>query len=282
MYPALVNHDDGVGFDGKQILYDGTGQAQSLIQCVFFGAPNNWVTRNACVKVHAAREKFYSSQGIKKSERGSYDHTIRYGLESTDSFLTPQKGIHSIGGADGAVAARSDMTMGTWDQTTLIYPDDAGGATLHLCGGHDSSDEENATAFTKLCAGELYLTSRGTVPADSNLETSTTPYKESILQKMMFDGMDKGTRDDLRALVRGQQDNPPYDISLATNDSFSLVELGRLQFIAGQGGSATCIIEAPLGMFDMRSILTTSEGHMDGTVTANLEVNVELLGLSEM
>ncbi len=239
------------------------------------------VTRNACVKIHAAREAFYKDQGIKKSERGSYDHTIRYGLEGTDSFLTPQKGVHTIGGADAAVAARSDMTMGTWDQTTLIYPDDPTGATLHLTGGHNSSDEESASSFTKLCAGELYLTSRGTVPADSNLESSTTPYQDSILQKLMFNDA-TAQRDELVELVRGQQDNPPYDITLATNDSYSLVELGRLQFIAGQGGSATCIIEAPLGLFEMRSILSTSEGHLDGTVTANLEVNVELLGLSEM
>ena len=152
---------------------------------------------------------------------------------------------------------------------------------MHLTGGHNSSDEENAAAFTKLCAGELYLTSRGTVPADSNLESSTTPYQDSILQKLMFNDA-TGQRDELVELVRGQQDNPPYDISLATNDSYSLVEVGRLQFVAGQGGSATCIIEAPLGLFEMRALLATSEGHLDGIVTANIEVNVELLGLSEM
>ncbi len=42
VYPAIVNHDDGSGDDGKQIMFNGTGQAQSLVQCVFFGAPNNW------------------------------------------------------------------------------------------------------------------------------------------------------------------------------------------------------------------------------------------------
>ena len=41
-------------------------------------APKNWVFRNGAVKLHAGREKMFRNAGIKKSDRGRYDKTIRY------------------------------------------------------------------------------------------------------------------------------------------------------------------------------------------------------------
>ena len=90
-----------------------------------------------------------------------------------------------------------------------------------------------------------------------------------------------GLQDEVRAEVRDQADNPAYDISVLNNDQYEMVELGRLQFVAGQASSATCVIDVPYGLFEVRGIASTTEG-----VTAvgdhNLEMNVELVGMFPM
>ena len=61
-------------------------------------APNTWVTRNAIVKTHAARENMFKQQGVKKSERGAYSRTIRPTWDADpDTFRTPVKGDTSGG-----------------------------------------------------------------------------------------------------------------------------------------------------------------------------------------
>ena len=69
-------------------------------------APNTWVTRNAFVKAHAARENMFKLQGVKKSERGAYSRTIRPTWDaSPNTFLVPQK---------GPTAGAVDVVGGTW------------------------------------------------------------------------------------------------------------------------------------------------------------------------
>ena len=178
---------------------------------------------------------------------------------------------------DGELTNRTPYVGGTWDETRIIYPDDASGATLHLIGGH--STEETTTAFDSLCAGQLYLSSRGTIDSDSNEEFDTTPFKDSILQKMLRPNAE-GIRDEVRAEVRNQADNPPYDINVLHNDSYDAVELGRLSFVIGQSSSATAIIEAPLGMFEAHFACASARAATN--IAGNVEMCVELLGLSEM
>lgn len=280
-YPAIQRGDDTVGDQGTGILYGGaaaTSQDDQIIQLSFLGAPNTWVTRNAGVKIHNARESFMKERGIKKKERGAYDHTIRYKLESTDNYLDPVNGQATLGGTDGDTASRPTINGGTWDHTRLIFPDDPTGATLHLCGGH--STEETTSTFTSLCAPQLYLASRGTIDSDSNEEFDSTPQLDSVLHRMMSP-VASGLQDEVRAEVRDQADNPPYDISVLNNDQYEMVELGRLQFVAGQASSATCVIDAPYGLFDMHGIASTSRGFTNVGVH-NLEINVELVGMFPM
>lgn len=282
-----IHHDDSSDPDGNT-FFNGTGTDKSnhIVVARFYGAPNNWVTRNACVKIHDSRETFFRKSGIKKSERGAYDHEIRYKYKSSESsLLTPVLGeldlqIDPNDGAsyaDGELTNREPYTGGTWDYTNIIYPEDTNGATLHLIGGHAS--EETTTAFTSLCAGQLYLSSRGTIDSDSNREFDSTPYKDSILQKLL-EPLAEGVRDEIRAEVRDQADNPPYDISVIGNDQYNAVELGRLSFVIGQSSSATAIIEAPLGMFEAHFATTSPSGSTN--LIGNVEMTVELLGLSEM
>lgn len=280
-YPAIQRANPAIGDDGTGILYGGaaaTSQGDQLIQLTFLGAPNTWVTRNAGVKIHNARESFLKERGIKKKERGAYDHTIRYRLESSDSYLNPRHGIPTLSGTDGATANRSTINGGTWDDTTLFFPDDTTGATLHLCGGH--ATEETTSTFTSLCAPQLYLASRATIESDSNEEYDSTPQLDSVLNRMMYP-VASGLEEEVRAEVRDQADNPPYDLAVLNNDQYEMVELGRLQFVSGQASSATCVIDAPYGLFEIRGIASTTNGFTN-IGAHNLEINVELVGMFPM
>ena len=285
--PAIF-HNGTSSPDGNTLFQsaDAVDSGNTQVIARFYGAPNNWVTRNACVKIHDSRETFFKNSGIKKSERGAYDHEIRYKYRaSVNNLLTPVNGeldlqIDPTDGqayADDELTNRTPYTGGTWDETKIIYPDDATGATLHLIGGHSS--EETTTGFDSLCAGQLYLSSRGTIDSDSNEEFDTTPFKDSILQKMMHSDAE-GIRDEVRAEVRDQADNPPYDLTILNNDQYDAVELGRLSFVVGQASSATAIIEAPLGMFEAH--FACSAARAATNISGNVEMTVELLGLSEM
>ena len=281
-------HEETSDPDGNSLYKPPALQAdisKNVVMVRFYGAPNNWVTRNACVKIHNAREAFLKSQGIKKSERGAYDHTIRYKYRASENnVLTPVNGEldlqldpSGVPYADEALTYRAPINGGTWDYTDLIFADDPSGATLHLVGGHAS--EDGTPNFQSLCAGQLYLSSRGTIDSDSNREQEDSPSEDSILQKMM-NPVGEGLRDEVRVDVRDSADNPPYDLSITNNDAYEAVEIGRLSFVVGQASSATAIIEAPLGQFEARFAACTVAG--TASASGNVEMTVELLGLSEM
>ena len=93
--------------------------------------------------------------------------------------------------------------------------------------------------------------------------------------------MSEGLQEEIRAEVRGQADNPPYDIAVLNNDQYEMVELGRLQFVSGQASSATCVIDAPYGLFEIQGIASTARS-FTAVGAHDLEINVELVGMFPM
>lgn len=281
-YPSLVKNAPTGGANSTDYLYDGTSQESAMVTNVFYGAGNNWLYRNGAVKTHAAREQMFRDSEVSKEERGAYDKTIRYKFTSSGSYNTPLKGTISTAVADGQPYVADDMVGGTWDYSKLIFPDDTNGAFLHLCGAHAS--EESTTTFSSLCLPQLYLSSRQQVEGDSNAEDNVTPYKSSVLNKMLSKNF-KGVQDEVTELARTEQDNPPYHADVIggavnttlNNDLYSEQEIGRSQFTVGQGNSSTTIIEAPFGLFEMQSIVSNVD-----IGTAYLDYSVELLGITEM
>jgi hypothetical protein len=232
------------------------------------GCQNNWVMRNAAVKFHAAREKMFSRLGIKKGDRGAYAHEIRYNYDAaSDTWLVPIDG-------DGDA-----FTGGTWDVTTLVTEDDAD-IQLRLVGS--GVDESSAISVSALTIGNSYLQSRGIVPADSNLESSTLPAKFSVLQDMLDDAdMDIAFKDNVRSEAQDAQDNPPYDeftVGDINNDVTEAVELGRA--IAGFGNAyGSTIVEIPFGLAKMRATVFDAA---DTEVNPSGLVCVEVLDIFEM
>jgi len=270
-FPALIKESNKTDY-----LFSGSGQPESMVTNVFYGSSNTWVQRNGAVKTHAAREEMFKDAEVQRDERGAYDHTIRYRLENSTPGSNPlMEPLTST--VTGTPYDADEIAGGTWDYTQLIFPDDVTGAYLHLCGPHAS--EETDVSFASLCMPQLYLSSRAKVAEDSNLELDDTPDKGSVLNKLLSRNY-KGTQDEVTVLARGEQDNPPYDLADLTNDQFYLQELGRSQFTAGQGNSATTVIEAPFGLFEMQSII--SEVDIGVGNSGYIDYSVDLLGITEM
>jgi len=250
--------DKGAGTPDELVSDDAV--ANSTVTLRFYGTLNNWVYRNAAVKTHAARENMFKKPLVPEMARGAYSRSVHYALESgSESYLDPV-----------ATTSRTSINGGDWEITQLIYPDDAGGAFLTLTGAH--GDEETTTAHTDLCLPQLYLSSRhAEMEADTNVESATHQAKHSVLNKLLTEDYG-GTRDEIVALARDEQDAPPYQLS-DTGDWTNLVEIGRIQFNPYTGGTASTFIEVPFGVMKMQGqILDHSDDDADWSLDLSFDV----------
>lgn len=220
--------------------------------------PNTWVARNASVKTHAARENMFKQQGVKKKERGAYAKTIRYTFDSLpDTFLVPKSGA-------GAGVA---LTMGTWDFTKLEQ-DDTQMAYLPVLG--------SAGMMSK------YLDSRKQISADSNSDSDDTnqPVDDNILRRLLSPTLGISARDDeVTALARDEQDNPPYELS---NDGDAIETVRAHRFFIGHGTAykQTAVIDVPYGMMNFTAINAYKDAGQN--LTDGFNIHVEVLGIYEM
>lgn len=203
-------------------------------------APNNWVTKNAAIKWHAAREAMWKKAGVKKSDRGAYSKAIRYNWNTSDqTWAEPLDGFSTA------------YIGGTWDPSIFADGLDQD-YQLKLVG--TAVDEGAATtSITALNIAHSYLASRATVPVDSNLESDDTPAAFSHLNTLMRMGMEGAgsLSDDIVTDAKDGQDNPPYDLFVpgdTTNDITEEVEAGRAILGVGGNGITSMIIEVPFGI----------------------------------
>lgn len=236
------------------------GEDANMVQIAeIIHAPNTWVTRNAVVKAHAARENMFKQQGIKKSERGAYSRTLRPTWSaSPDTFLTPLKGSAS----GGAV-----YDMGTWDYSAL-KADDGDLNYLPIVGD----------------AGllSLYLDSRKQISTDSNSDSDDTnqPVDSNILRQLLSPTLGISAKDDdVVALGRDEQDNPPYSLD-NNGDHTDPVLATRLMIGPSAGVISTEVIDIPLGIFELKCM----NAYIDtgANLTQGMNVKVEVLGMYEM
>lgn len=257
---------------------DGSGYTTSVSSDVrttvkFLGCQNNWVMKNAAVKFHAAREKMYRDANVKKSHRGSYSHEIRYNFDTNaQSYADPVDG-------DG-----NAFTGGTWDLSELPHSGDSS-VYLKLVGV--GIDEQAADDATALQIGFSYLSSRATVPADSNLESDAALNRFSILNNML--SSESGNiliADDVRDAAKGEGDNPPYDEWASddiNHDITEPVELGRAVLMPQGSGATlpqTVVLDVPFG------IMAVNMAHRDpgdnSGITDDLALGLEVLDIFEM
>jgi hypothetical protein len=222
-------------------------------------APNTWVTRNAFVKAHAARESMFKLQGVSKKDRGAYSRTIRPTWDaSPDSFLVPQKGDSSGG---------QNYAMGTWDYSALKQDD---GDLTYLRTVGDTG------------VLSLYLDSRRQITTDSNSQSDSEdqPVDSNILNKLLSPTLGISSKDeDVVALARDEQDNPPY--SLDNNGDHTDMVLAGRQYIGAMAGlTHTEVYDIPLGLFEIRAMNAYSDEGQNKT--RGFDIKVEILGVYEM
>lgn len=230
------------------------------------GCQNNWVMRNAAVKFHAAREKMFRDSGVLKRHRGAYAHEIRYAYDNAS-----QTWLNPIDGDGDAFAG------GTWDLSGLTTEDDY--LMLKLVGL--GTNEESAISSTALQIGFSYLSSRGQVPTDSNLEASAGPTDHSFLNSILHDVEDYAVADDVKNTARGEADNPPYDEWAAADtdhDITEAVELGRC--VTGvANGVGSVIVDIPFGLANLRA---THYDAADTNITSDISACIEVLDIYPM
>jgi hypothetical protein len=128
----------------------------------------------------------------------------------------------------------------------------------------------------------LYLDSRKQIDADSNSDSDDTnqPLETNILRQLLSPTLGISAKDDeVIALARDEQDNPPY--SLDNNGDHTDMVLAGRQYIGGRAGiSSTEIYDIPCGIFEMKCLNAYIDtGQSEGQP---FSVKVELLGIYSM
>ncbi len=228
---------------------------------------NNWVMRNAAIKVHAARDAMWKKAGVKKSDLGAYAGSIRYHFNgATQTWLTPIDG-----GGDA-------FTGGTWDSTMMFTESDNDGFTLKLCGA--GIDETAGNEPTALAIGHSYLSSRAHVAADSNLESSEAPTKFSVINELLRPVSVSAIDDNVVVDSQDDQDNPPYEIDIdnINSDITEPVEAGRC--VTGvANGISTTVVDIPFGLAGLQA---THYDSADTAINTDFLTEIEVIDIYPM
>lgn len=253
-------------YHGRLTLYRNiTGdRLNSTTGAIIKTAQNNYVTRNAAVQLHAAREKMFSNAGIKKSDRGRYDKTIRYGWSAAgESYLLPSF-------TDG----NSTFTdVGEWDDSIIAIDDDTSLVPTLFGPVMDETAAVSGDTFNLMNA---YLNSRRKLDVD-DLDAGDGAADHSIVRSMF--NVEDATDDELQVIADDNQDQPPYDQDSAAG-SFTSKASSQIA-LCGNLALVKDVIEfdAPFGLAELKvDKLADTAGTLDG----DLVVQIEILGISEM
>lgn len=233
------------------------------------GAQSNWITRNASVKLHYAREAMFKNAGIRKSERGRYDKTLRLNYDSDSqtwtlpTFTDNTSVFTNIGEWDASKIAIDENV----DLTPCLFSTPVSEESAALVGGSSTFNIQNA-----------YLNSRRAVEEDEGDDEGSAPH--SIIRSMF--NVEDSVDDDLQAIAQDNQDLTPYDHDAAAGTFTSVSTL----CLAGLGNTGsvpyiTVDVDIPFGICE---IIVSKKTQDDSTsdMSNPIGLRVELLGISEM
>jgi len=228
--------------------------------------PQNWVFRNAAVKLHAARNKMFKKNGVTKSMLGRYASTIRYGWDGTslDGFSIP---------LDAAGAALWDETGSeTWDLSQIAISTDTDLKVL-LCGASHPDEEASVSAATFNLA-TAYLNSRKPVAFDDQTDADT-PAAYSIIRDM-FMSYQAATDDEVLTIAEITQDHPPYDADDVDGPFTMCVEQGRCHTGQNTATVMSMNVDVPFGLLQLKA------RRFNYTDADDFDYRIDVLGVSEM
>lgn len=243
-----------------------TSDADGMTEVKAITIPQNWVFRNAAVKLHAARNKMFKKNGVTKSMLGRYASTIRYGMTGTgvDSFLPP---------LDAAGALIWDESGSeTWDLSQIAISTDTDLKVL-LCGA-SHPDEEASVSAASFNLATAYLNSRKPVAFDDQTDADT-PAAYSIIRDM-FMNYQAATDDEVLTIAEITQDHPPYDADDVDGSFTQCVEQGRCHTGQGTASISSMNVDVPFGLLQLKA-----QRHNFGAA-GTFDFRIDVLGVSEM
>lgn len=232
----------------------------------FLGAQSNWVTRNASVKLHHAREKMFSNAGIRKSERGRYDKTLRLNFDArSQTWVVPTLG-------DGSSVFTD---LGEWDASKVAIDDDP---ELVPCLFGPVLSEESAVSGDTFNIQNAYLNSRRALETDDQVDAdSSAPH--SILRSMV--NIEDAVDDELQVIAQDNQDQTPYDAEAVAGTFTSVTILGITQVGNLAQSMTTVDVTIPFGICSVAITKQTADDD-GGDMSGGIPILCEVLGVSEM
>lgn len=236
----------------------------SALVAQVYTAQSNYVTKNAAVQLHAARETMFKNAGIKKSDRGRYDKTIRYCWDTAgDTYNLPIM-------TDGT----STFTdVGEWDESKISIDEDS---TLVPALFGPVLDETSVVSGNTFNLTNAYLNSRRKLDED-DLDAGDGAADHSIVRSLF--NVEDSIDHTLQTTADDNQDKPPYDQDAAAGTFTSKAPAPIA--VSGNYGAPKDTIEfdAPFGLFEISWIKTADA---QGDLSNAVGFHVEVLGISEM
>ena len=227
-------------------------------------AQSNWVTRNAAVKLHAAREAMFRNAGISKGDRGRYDKTIRYGMTAhNQTWLLPSMTDGNLTFTD---IGEWDLSKIAIDQDTELVPTLFGPVF----------NEAAASTGNSFNLGNAYLNSRRKIQLD-DMDDTEGQADHSVMRSMF--NVEDATDDELAVIADDNQDKPPYDHD-AVAGTFTSYAYGDAAILGNYGAVKDVVhFDAPFGLVTLGASKSTDSS---GNLSDDVLLQIEVLGISEM
>lgn len=257
---AKVDRKNHRHFDNKGYLLN---YAVSITQMgpgyrsIYSGAANNWVTKNAGRKWHAARMADFAKMGVGVKDLGEYNRTIRPYLDYAHSA-----------GTEVTLTDHDDdaITGGEWTYTKVAAPSGINAIDTNDSGAGPQADEYNLVLtgvhggqtnssgrdrYTHVSMVKSYIQSRRTRDeaigsADPGEHTVQDP---SPLLEFMQDSVAAGQKTEI--LESMQDEGAPYPGALST-PAAALMQLGQTETTTNYRRDGV-IVNAPGGLVEIRA-----------------------------
>lgn len=236
----------------------------SALIATVYTAQSNYVTKNAAVQLHAARETMFKNAGIRKSNRGRYDKTIRYAWDTAgDTYNLPLL-------TDGTTTFTD---VGEWDESIISIDDDS--ALVPALFG-PVLDETVVVTGATFNLTNAYLNSRRKLDQD-DLDDGDGAADHSIVRSLF--NVEDSVDDVIQTTADDNQDKPPYDQDAAAG-TFTSKAIAPVA-ICGNFGAPKDVIDfdAPFGLFEIQWLKIADA---TGNLSNDVGFHVEVLGISEM
>lgn len=296
-----------------------TGFVSALNQVTMSGtaliAPKNWQTRNAVRMTYFTREELREEAGVSKGAIGKYAKTMRMNLDTAMLNIAYDPSARVIAketrfqrfyaqynpnGTDVVIvappqdsyAAMQPFAGGVWDYTQLSQTDSLDSDLfsdfyLNVTGGHTGTA---ATGYTSIGVIKGYNQRRQTVLDDSTV-TSGGDTQFIVNDSPFFRIPQQDVSEDAYVDVTlDEQDNPPYDRTVASNSDSMLPQPAEFFQTTMQNSAVSFRIQAPLGLvlFKLRDLYASGwvaspdEDDSEWTTNQQIMLECEVLGTYEM